>query len=220
MERRSTILLLEDNADDELFFERALREGHQSYDVHIARSGEEAIEYLQRACRGGDVPGYPVPKFIIMDNNMPRIAGSDFLRWVAENRIYEVVPTVILSGSDRPSEVKLAFQLGVHGYFVKPAGKEALTQMLKLIFHYWAESSVPPVKEFQITAPGEQWNEKRCFASILVVASSESGPCLSQSSNRLPRLHSETFAKMEKPLAQFFILRIAQGGSLSPSKWA
>ena len=156
MERRSAILLVEDNPDDVFFFERALRECGREYDLHVARSGDEAIDYLQRACRGGDVPGYPVPKFIIMDNHMPRIAGSEFLRWISENRIYEVVPTVILSGIDQPSEVKLAFHLGVHGYFVKPSGMPERTELLKMIFHYWAESRVPPVKEYQFTAEGEQ----------------------------------------------------------------
>jgi len=156
MEQRSTILLVEDNPDDVFLFERALRQCGREYDVHAARSGEEAIDYLQRACRGGHVPGYPVPKFILLDNHMPGVAGSDFLRWISDNRIYEVVPTVILSGSDQPSEVKLAFQLGVHGYFLKPAGITKQTELLKMIFHYWAESSVPPVKEYQSTAEGEQ----------------------------------------------------------------
>ncbi len=156
MERRSSILLVEDDPDDVFFFELALRECGREYDLHVARSGDEAIDYLQRACRGGDVPDYPVPKFIIMDSHISRIAGSDFLRWISENRIYEVVPTVILSGNDSPSEVKLAFRLGVHGYFVKPISKTELTELLKMIFHYWAESSVPPVKEYQFTAEGEQ----------------------------------------------------------------
>ena len=156
MERRSTILLVEDNPDDVLFFERALREGRQDYDVHVARGGPEAIDYLQRACRGGEVPGYPVPKFIIVDNHMPRITGSDFLLWMSEHSIYGVVPTVILSGTAQPSEVKLAFELGAHGYFVKPMGKVELTHLLKMIFHYWAESSVPPVKEYEFTLEGEQ----------------------------------------------------------------
>ena len=52
--------------------------------------------------------------------------------------------------------MKLAFHLGVHGYFVKPVGKTQLTDLLKMIFNYWAESSVPPVKEYQLTAEGEQ----------------------------------------------------------------
>src|SRR3954466_15378292 len=104
MERRSTIFLVEDDPDDEFFFRRALRECGLDYDLHVARSGDEAIDYLQRACRGGDVPGYPAPKFIVMDNHMPGIDGSEFLRWISENRIYEVVPTVILSGTDHPSE--------------------------------------------------------------------------------------------------------------------
>jgi CheY-like chemotaxis protein len=50
MESRSSILLVEDSPDDALLFERALREDRQDYDVHIARSGKEAIDYLERAC--------------------------------------------------------------------------------------------------------------------------------------------------------------------------
>jgi len=91
-----------------------------------------------------------------MDKHTPIIDGLDCLRWISENRIYEVVPTVILSGTDLPSQVKLAFHLGVQGYFVKPASNTELADLLKMVFHYWAQSSVPPVKEFQFTAEGEQ----------------------------------------------------------------
>jgi len=156
MERRSTILLIEDNTDDVFLFQHALREGGRDYDVHAVSNGREAIDYLERACRGGEVPQYPVPKFIVMDNNMPDISGSDFLRWISDHQVYRVIPTVVLSGNDHPREVQRAFELGVHGYFVKPMGGTPLTELLKMIFHYWAESCVPPVKEFQPTAQGEQ----------------------------------------------------------------
>ena len=156
MQERSTILLVEDSLDDVFFFERALRESGHDYDMHLARNGKEAIEYLQRACRGGEVEGYPVPKFVIMDNRLPAMAASDFLRWISENRLYQVIPTVILSGSEEPRDVKLAFELGVHGYFVKPSKKTEFVELLKMIFHYWAESRVPPVKEFEFTTEGQQ----------------------------------------------------------------
>lgn len=155
MQERSSILLVEDSVDDVFFFERALRESGHHYDVHRARNGHEAIEYLQRAGRGGEV-GCPVPKFVIMDNEMPGMAGSDYLRWISENRIYQVIPTVVLSGSEKPRDVKTAFELGVHGYFIKPSTKTELVELLKMIFNYWAQSSVPPVKEFEVTAEGEQ----------------------------------------------------------------
>ena len=156
MERRSTILLIEDNPADVLLFQRALRVGQQDYDVHIAKSGQEAIDYLQLAGQGGEASQFPVPKFIIMDNSLPGITSSEFLRWISAHPIYGVVPTVVLAGSNAPSDVKLAFELGVHGYFVKPASPNKLEELMKMIFHYWAESSVPPVKEFRVTAPGEQ----------------------------------------------------------------
>jgi CheY-like chemotaxis protein len=156
MEQRSTILLIEDNPDDVFLFQRALRAGRQDYDVHVAESGEKAIDYLQRAGQGGAPSRFPVPKFIIMDNSLPGITSSGFLRWISAHPIYGVVPTVVLAGSNAPSDVQLAFELGVHGYFVKPTGKGELEELMKMIFHYWAESSVPPVKEFQMTAPGEK----------------------------------------------------------------
>jgi len=59
MELRPAILLVEDNPDDVYFFERALRESGRDCDLHVAQNGEEAIDYLRRACRGGDVLGYP-----------------------------------------------------------------------------------------------------------------------------------------------------------------
>jgi CheY-like chemotaxis protein len=156
VERRSTILLIEDSPDDAFLFQRALREGGQDYDVQVVETGQQAIEYLQSAGQGGEVTQFPVPKFIILDNNLPVVSGPDFLRWISAHPIYGVVPTVILAGSSSPTEVKLAFELGVHGYFVKPTGRKKLEELMKMIFHYWAESNVPPVKEFKLTAPGEQ----------------------------------------------------------------
>lgn len=155
MERRSTILLIEDNPDDVFLFQRALRAGRQDYDTRVVETCKQAIDYLERACQGGEVTHFPVPKFIILDNSLPFASGLDFLRWISAHPVYGVVPTVILTGSNAPSDVKLAFELGVHGYFVKPVGSK-LEELIKMIFHYWAESSVPPVKEFHATAQGEQ----------------------------------------------------------------
>jgi CheY-like chemotaxis protein len=156
MESRSTILLVEDNPDDALFFQRALRESGWDYDLQVVPGSGEAIDYLQRACRGGEVPGCPLPKFMFLDGRLPRGDGPDVLLWMSERSIYSMIPTVVLSGSDRPGDVKRAFELGVHGYFVKPLRPGGHTDMLKLIFQYWATSSVPPVGEFEHTVPGAE----------------------------------------------------------------
>lgn len=156
VEKRSTILLVEDNSDDVLLFQTALREVGQDYDVHVVGSGEAAIDYLQHACQGGEVPGYPVPKFLMTDHKMPGLQGRDLLLWMSEHSVYSVVPTVVLSGSDWPKDVKLAFELGVQGYFVKPVGFVELKDLLKMIFRYWTASSVPPVRRFEFTGQGEE----------------------------------------------------------------
>lgn len=139
-----------------MLFQRALRVGRQNYDVHVAISGQKEIDYLQRAGQGGEQSQFPVPRFIVKDNSLPVVTSSEFLRWISAHPIYGVVPTVVLAGSNAPSDVKLAFELGVHGYFVKPTSPSKLEELMKMTFQYWAESSVPTVKEFRITRPGEQ----------------------------------------------------------------
>jgi CheY-like chemotaxis protein len=150
MEAQSTILLVEDNPDDVFLFRRALREGGIPFDVHVAEGGEEAIEYLSRACEGSNHPDYPVPRFIILDNKMPGASGSDLLLWICEHPLCRVIPMVVLSGTGSPSEVKLAFDRGAHGFFIKPTGSGELCEMMKMIFHYWAVSQVPPVRDYAI----------------------------------------------------------------------
>jgi AmiR/NasT family two-component response regulator len=67
-----------------------------------------------------------------------------------------VIQPVVLSESDHPNEVKLAFELGVHGYFLMPMGKPDLAEIMKMIFHYWANFSAPRVNEYENTATGEE----------------------------------------------------------------
>lgn len=154
MIRRSAILLVEDNEDDVFLFKRALRDGGHDYEVHVAGSGQEAIDYLQLVVHGGEK--HPAPRFIILDTKMPMVNGNQFLRWITSHPLCRVIPTVILSGADERSEVQAAFDLGAHGYFVKPSSPGELADLMKMIFQYWARSKVPPVKEYEVTEQGEQ----------------------------------------------------------------
>ena len=76
---------------------------------------------------------------------MPNGEGSTFLKWLKEHPEFHVVPTILLSGSDQPSDVLNAYNtLGVHSYILKPNAYKDLAETIALIFKYWARCVIPP----------------------------------------------------------------------------
>jgi CheY-like chemotaxis protein len=143
MEAKPTILLVDDNEEDVFLFQRAMRAVGQDFDVRVTHNGLEAIQYLQRACETDKAHVAPLPKFILTDNRMPVMTGRDLLRWIKDHPRCRVIPTVVLGGSDSPGDVKESYDLGAHSYFVKPNSHDQLTEMVKMIFQYWAVAVVP-----------------------------------------------------------------------------
>ena len=86
MERRSTILLVEDSPDDVLFFERALREGRHDYDVHIARTARKQLIISSARAKVATCQVIRCRSSSSWTTMCRGIAGSDLLRW--KNRIY------------------------------------------------------------------------------------------------------------------------------------
>ena len=143
MEEKPAILLVDDNEEDVFLFQRALKATGQDFDVQVTHNGLEAINYLRRACEDKADLKVPMPKFILTDNRMPVMTGRDLLRWLKDHPRCRVIPTVILGGSDSPTDVEESYALGAHSFFVKPNSHTELLEMVKMIFHYWAVAKVP-----------------------------------------------------------------------------
>ena len=88
-----TILLVEDNADDEALTIRALRKNNILNEVRVARDGEEALDYLIAA------PPGPLPTLILLDLKLPKIDGFEVLRRVRADERTKLIPTVVLTSS-------------------------------------------------------------------------------------------------------------------------
>lgn len=115
------------------------------FELQVARDGSEAQDYLSGQVRFTNRELFRFPKFIITDNKMPRADGLTFLKWLKEHPKFHVVPTILLTGSDQPSDVLNAYDsLGVHSYILKPNGYADLAETIALIFKYWARCVVPP----------------------------------------------------------------------------
>jgi CheY-like chemotaxis protein len=130
------ILLVEDDDDDVLLLKRAFQK-HFIGIVHVARDGEEAIDYLAGKGSFADRTKFPFPALVTSDLKMPRVTGFDLLTWISEHPEFHVIPTVILTSSADPNDMARAYKLGANNYLVKPSNFEQLCETAKLIRDYW-----------------------------------------------------------------------------------
>lgn len=135
-----TVLLAEDNADDEFFTCRALRASEQALEIHVARDGAEAVDMLL-ATAGPQLS----PDLILLDINMPKLDGIAVLVRLRGERRTRMTPVVMLTSSSRPEDVARAFEAGANSYLVKPIESSHLLQVVGDMARYWLrDSQLPP----------------------------------------------------------------------------
>ena len=131
------ILLVEDDHVDAMIVERALEEINILNRLNIARDGEEALAFLRD-------PESEKPCIILLDLNMPRMGGIEFLRVAKQDEMLKSIPVVVLTTSDENQDKIDSFRLGVAGYMVKPVDYWQVLEIVRAIDLYWTLSELPP----------------------------------------------------------------------------
>lgn len=132
-----TILLVEDNADDELLALRALKKTSVPNHVVVARDGEEALEYLFGR---GKYEGRNVgeqPKVVFLDLKLPKLNGIDVLRSIRMDNRTSRMPVVLLTSSDEPQDLIDGYDSGANSYINKPVDFNEFVEQVKLLGQYW-----------------------------------------------------------------------------------
>lgn len=111
------ILLVDDDELDAMDIRRNLDKTPIIYQLHIARNGEEAIKYLQ-TCEATVAATYP--DIMLIDINMPRMNGLEFLAVVRNNENWQQLKCFIITTSEEHVDKQAAKELGISGYIVKP----------------------------------------------------------------------------------------------------
>lgn len=106
----STVLIVDDCADDRFLFSRALRKSGLKGSIIEIEDGEKAIKYLQSESR---------PDFVLLDLKMPLVSGFEVLEWINGQPTVKSVPVVVLSSSPIPEDIERAKKLGAREYVVK-----------------------------------------------------------------------------------------------------
>ena len=139
-----TILLVEDNPDDEELTLRALARNNIGNKVVVARDGQEAVDYLEAS--GPYVSRDPddVPALILLDLKLPKIDGLEVLRRLRARPRTAVVPVVILTSSKEDRDRANGYYGGANSYVQKPVDFTAFVDAVRQLGMYWLMLNEPP----------------------------------------------------------------------------
>ena len=136
MRSSKPILLVEDDRVDVMTVKRALKDLKVTNQLVHTANGEEALEYLR-----GEGDGKAC--VILLDLNMPKMNGIEFLKIVKEDKELKKIPVVVLTTSEEEQDVVESFKLSVAGYIVKPADYKKFVEAIRTIELYWTLSELP-----------------------------------------------------------------------------
>lgn len=137
------ILLVEDNANDVELTLAALAEHRLANEVHLARDGAEALDYLYRRGKYSQLPpGHPA--VVLLDIKMPKVSGLEVLKQMKQEARLKTIPVVMLTSSREEGDLVMSYQLGVNAYVVKPVDFNQFTDAVRHLGLFWAIINEPP----------------------------------------------------------------------------
>ncbi|HET6840896.1 MAG TPA: response regulator [Candidatus Angelobacter sp.] len=144
MTGQKTILLVEDNADDEALTLRALKKHRLGNEIVVARDGVEALEYLfgTGAYAGRDLE--KMPEVVLLDLKLPKLDGLDVLQRLRADERTRYLPVVILTSSNEEQDRLQSYDLGVNSYVRKPVVFDQFIDAVGQLGLYWLVLNEPP----------------------------------------------------------------------------
>jgi CheY-like chemotaxis protein len=131
------ILLVEDDEVDVMNVQRAFRTNNISNPLFVAEGGEEALRML----RGGEIPRDR--RLVLLDLNMPRMNGIEFLRALRADPELSPTTVVVLTTSNDERDRVEAYQLNVAGYILKPVTFHNFCDAMSTLNKYWSLVELP-----------------------------------------------------------------------------
>lgn len=134
MSKALNILLIEDDEIEVMKFNRVLSSLKMNHKIIEANNGEEAIEVLKVK--------EVVPDLIVLDLNMPKINGIEFLGILKADEYLKYIPAVILTTSNNHKDVLECYRIGIAGYVIKPLKYEDYVDRITKLIEYWSANEL------------------------------------------------------------------------------
>lgn len=134
MSRPLNILLVEDDAIEIMKFNRVLKNLETKHKITEANNGEDALNILKDREINPDI--------IILDLNMPKVSGLEFLKIIKKDESRKYIPTIILTTSNNHTDIKECYRMGIAGYVVKPLKHDDYMVSTKKLLEYWSNNEL------------------------------------------------------------------------------
>ncbi|QMU65777.1 MAG: response regulator [Flavobacteriaceae bacterium] len=131
--KKLRILLIEDDEIERMKFKRVCTKNGFEHIIVEAPNGEIALHLLD---------SNKLPDFILLDLNMPKMNGTEFLKSLKANPALQFIPIVVLSTSNNYEDVKKCYEIGASGYMIKPLHFEDYKQKVISLLNYWENNEL------------------------------------------------------------------------------
>ncbi len=145
MDAKRTILLVEDNPDDEELTLRALKRNLIANEVIVAHDGQEALDFIFGGGAWAGRDPADLPSLILLDLNVPRVDGLSVLRQIRADERTRRAPVVILTSSNEQQDLIKGYDLGANSYVRKPVAFEEFVEAVRQLGVYWLVLNELPV---------------------------------------------------------------------------
>ncbi|MFC2110221.1 response regulator [Bacteroidota bacterium] len=125
-----SILLIEDDTIEVMKLNRTISKLTLNHKVIEKNNGEEALDYLKSTTL--------VPDIILLDLNMPKMNGVEFLSVLRNDPVLKYIPTIILTTSNNQKDLLDCYNLGITGYIIKPLKYDDYVSKLEKLLAYWS----------------------------------------------------------------------------------
>lgn len=130
MQKRLNILLIEDDMIEIMKLNRTISTLNLNHNIIEANNGEDALKILEKKDN--------LPDIILLDLNMPKINGIEFLSILKKDNLLKYIPTIILTTSNNQKDLLECYKIGVAGYVIKPLKYEDYVSKIEKLLSYWS----------------------------------------------------------------------------------
>ena len=134
MAKSLNILLIEDDVIEVMKFNRVLKSLELNHRIIESNNGEEAVNVLKMK--------EIIPDIIVLDLNMPKLNGIEFLCILKADDVLKYIPAIILTTSNNHTDVMECYKIGIAGYILKPLKYEDYVDRIKKILDYWSTNEL------------------------------------------------------------------------------
>lgn len=137
------ILLVEDNPGDVRLTQEAFKQLSTETTIHVATDGDEALEFLTDR-RDSDPD--TVPDLVLLDLNLPRMNGLEFLETIKGDATLTRIPVLVLTSSEAVEDILESYELSANAYLTKPTDPAEYAAMVEAVSEFWLhKAALPPI---------------------------------------------------------------------------